>query len=89
MTWYLNGTLLTHANIKGFGLTPLSGGRHGYMPPLLKNPSLYNIVHCFAGSFDKQVTDQSFDVPSIIFFHNFIQTWGTQIFLFILQKFEK
>ena len=29
-------TLVTHANIKGFGLTPLSGDRHGYMPSLLK-----------------------------------------------------
>ena len=29
-------TLVTHANIKGFGLTPLSGDRRGYMPPLLK-----------------------------------------------------
>ena len=26
----------THANIEGFGLTTLSGDRHGYMPPLLK-----------------------------------------------------
>ena len=29
-------TLVTHASIKGFGLTPLSGDRCGYMPPLLK-----------------------------------------------------
>ena len=29
-------TLVTHANIKGFGLTPLSGDCRGYMPPLLK-----------------------------------------------------
>ena len=28
--------LVTNANIKGFGLTPLSGDRRGYMPPLLK-----------------------------------------------------
>ena len=28
--------LVAHANIKGFGLTPLSGDRRGYMPPLLK-----------------------------------------------------
>ena len=28
--------LVTHANIKGFGLTPLSEDRRGYMPPLLK-----------------------------------------------------
>ena len=32
----LVNTLVTHANIKGFGLTPLSGDRRGYMPPLLK-----------------------------------------------------
>ena len=29
-------TLVTHTNIEGFGLTPLSGDRRGYMPPLLK-----------------------------------------------------
>ena len=29
-------TLVTHANKEGFGLTPLSGDRRGYMPPLLK-----------------------------------------------------
>ena len=29
-------TLVTHANIKGFGLTPLSGDRRGYLAPLLK-----------------------------------------------------
>ena len=28
--------LVTHANIKGFGLTPVSGDRRGFMPPLLK-----------------------------------------------------
>ena len=31
-------TLVTHANKEGFGLTPLSGDRRGYMPPLLKKP---------------------------------------------------
>ena len=29
-------TLVTHANKEGFGLTPLSGDRPRYMPPLLK-----------------------------------------------------
>ena len=29
-------TLVTHTNIEGFGLTPLTGDRRGYMPPLLK-----------------------------------------------------
>ena len=29
-------TLFTHANMKGFGLTPLFGDRRGYMPPQLK-----------------------------------------------------
>ena len=29
-------TLVTHDNIKGVGLTPLSGDHHGYMPPLVK-----------------------------------------------------
>ena len=28
--------LVTHANKEGFGLTPLSGDRRGYMLPLLK-----------------------------------------------------
>ena len=29
-------TLVTYANTKGFGLTSLSGVRHGFMPPHLK-----------------------------------------------------
>ena len=29
-------TLVTHGNMKGFGLASLSGARHGYMPPQLK-----------------------------------------------------
>ena len=29
-------TLVTHANMKEFGLTPLFGDRCGYMPPQLK-----------------------------------------------------
>ena len=36
-------TLVTHANKEGFGLTPLSGDRHGYMPPLLKTKQNYTI----------------------------------------------
>ena len=32
----LVNTLVTHANKEGFGLTPVSGDRRGYMPPLLK-----------------------------------------------------
>ena len=32
-------TLVTHANIEGFGLTPLSGDRRGQMPTLLKKPN--------------------------------------------------
>ena len=32
----LVNTLDTHANMKGFGLTPLYGDRRGYMPPQLK-----------------------------------------------------
>jgi hypothetical protein len=28
--------LVNHANMKGFGLTPLFGDRSGYMPPQLK-----------------------------------------------------
>ena len=29
-------TLVTHANMTGFGLTPLFGDRRGYRPPQLK-----------------------------------------------------
>ena len=29
-------TLVTHANMKGLGLTPLFGDRRGFMPPQLK-----------------------------------------------------
>ena len=36
-------TLVTHTNIEGFGLTPLSGDRHGYMPPLLKTKQKQNL----------------------------------------------
>ena len=32
----LVNTLVTHANMKGFGLTPLFGDCRGYMPPQLK-----------------------------------------------------
>ena len=32
--------LVTHANKEGFGLTPLSGDRCGYMPPLLKTKNM-------------------------------------------------
>ena len=28
--------LLTHTNMKGLGITPLFGDRHGFMPPQLK-----------------------------------------------------
>ena len=29
-------TLVTHANMKGLGLTPIFGDRRGFMPPQLK-----------------------------------------------------
>jgi hypothetical protein len=32
----LVNTLVTHANMKGLGLTPLFGDRRGFMPPQLK-----------------------------------------------------
>ena len=32
-------TLVTHANMKGLGLTPLFGDRRGFMPPQLKTNS--------------------------------------------------
>ena len=35
-------TLVTLANIKGFGLTPLSGDHRGYMPPLLQTKTKQN-----------------------------------------------
>ena len=34
-------TLVTHANMKGLGLTPLFGDRRGFMPPQLKTNILY------------------------------------------------
>ena len=34
-------TLVTHANVKGFGLTPLFGDRCGFMPPLFKTRYLH------------------------------------------------
>ena len=33
--------LVTHANMKGFGLTPLFGDRRGYMPPQLKTKTTF------------------------------------------------
>ena len=36
-------TLVTHANIKGVGLTPLSENRRGYMPPLLKTKTKHDL----------------------------------------------
>ena len=42
-TMYKSGLvdmLVTHANIEGFGLTPLSWDRRGYMPPLLKTKTI-------------------------------------------------
>ena len=41
----LVNTLVTHANMKGFGLASLSGALHGFMPSQLKtNPS--KSAHC-------------------------------------------
>ena len=37
-------TLVTHANIKGIALTPLSGDRRGYTPPLLKTKTKARIL---------------------------------------------
>ena len=38
-------------NIKGFGLTPLSGDRRGYMPPLLKTKQrLLGLMHRVDGA---------------------------------------
>ena len=37
-------TLVTHANMKGFGLTPLSGDQRGYMPPQLKTKTRYVLL---------------------------------------------
>ena len=41
---YISGlvdTLVTHANMKGFGLTPVFGNRRGHMPPQLKTKNKY------------------------------------------------
>ena len=34
--WLTFDMLVTHANMKGLGLTPLFGDRGGFMPPQLK-----------------------------------------------------
>ena len=66
-------TLVTHANIKGFGLTPLSGACHGYMPsrfqkevcwPLKDNRMMchiYQIIEIGAG-----IRNRGVDQPDII-----------------------
>ena len=46
----LVNTLVTQANKEGFGLTPLSGDRRGYMPPLLKTKQNYGLNNNFAWS---------------------------------------
>ena len=48
-------TLVTHANIKGFGLTPLSGDCRGYMSPLLKTKQRTNMI-CNIKSKRKAIT---------------------------------
>ena len=40
--------LVTHANMNGFGLTPLFGDRRGYMPPQLKTKLLELKPFCFS-----------------------------------------
>ena len=50
--------LVTHANMKGFGLTPLFGDRRGFMPPQLKTKQ--NIgdgpkENYFQGNYEKKV----------------------------------
>ena len=36
-------TLVTHANMKGLGLTPLFGDRRGFIPPQLKTKNTMRI----------------------------------------------
>ena len=44
MVWTgLVNMLVTHANKEGFGLTPLSEDRRGFMPPLLKTKQTHDI----------------------------------------------
>ena len=38
-------TLVTHANMKGLGLTPLFGDRRGFMPPQLKTKKQTNKIN--------------------------------------------
>jgi hypothetical protein len=52
---YISGlvnTLVTHANMKGFGLTPMFGDRRGYMPPQLKTKT----KQYYAWILDKKVS---------------------------------
>ena len=52
----LVNTLVTHANIEGFGLTPLSGGRRGYMPPLLKTKTEFTKTRAFPTKSGQNIT---------------------------------
>ena len=49
-------TLVTHANIKGFGITPLSGDCRGYMPTLLKTKHQFTFVFYFEISLQLNVS---------------------------------
>ena len=50
--------LVTHANMKGLGLTPLFGDRRGYMPPQLKTKTKKNVKI-------QDLTDVIFKTPLI------------------------
>ena len=45
-------TLVTHAKIKGFGLTTLSGDRPGFMPPLLNSTTPYRLMYDYFAGMD-------------------------------------
>ena len=72
-------TLVTHANIKGFGLTPLSGDCRDYMPPLLKTKTttlrqMKELIwtHC------ELVSNSVFCSPSQVTFFQF-RPWYTSV----------
>ena len=64
----LVNTLVTHAKMKGFGLTPLFGDRRGYMPLQLKTKinNLDNQKFAFRPSTQERVVKISEKVISSI-----------------------
>jgi hypothetical protein len=82
----LVNTLVTHANIKGFGLTPLSGERRGYMPPLLKTKNNNSTKSVYALAFKVLITSRFND--KILGYH-FLVHEGCVIMMFYVPQEPK